>query len=163
MVNASGLGAAHLANDTQAIPVRGQTMFAETSFNELVMYQGSHYSYAIPRMGSGGVILGGISQEGNTDKRVDKALRGDILNRVRGITKGALDGVDLERDVKKDLVGFRPARKGGFRLEVDGDVVHAYGFGGLGYTYGFGAAKRVREMVESLSVGQGKTKRASHL
>ncbi|RJE21015.1 FAD dependent oxidoreductase, partial [Aspergillus sclerotialis] len=81
VVNASGLGAAHLANDNQVIPVRGQTMFAETSFNELVMYQGSHYSYAIPRMGSGGVILGGVSQEGNTDKSVDNALRGDILNR----------------------------------------------------------------------------------
>ena len=163
MVNAAGLGASRLAADDQVVPIRGQTMFVETPFNELVMFQGSHYSYVIPRMGSGGVIVGGVSQEGNTDRGVDSSLRGDILRRVKSITKGALDGVDLERDVKKDIVGFRPGRKGGYRLEVDGDVVHAYGLGGLGYTFGFGVARRVREMVESVSVGQGRTERVSRL
>lgn len=59
----------------------------------------------------------------------------------------------LERSVQKDIVAFRPGRKGGYRLEVEGNTDHAYGFAGLGYIFSYGVALRVRELVESLTKG----------
>lgn len=150
IVHASGLGASDLANDKNMVAIRGQTMFVETDFDEMSLHQGSHYTYVIPRMYTGGAIMGGVSQPGNLSREVDKELRSDILNRTRKLCDGSFDSVDLQRDVKRDIVGFRPYRKGGFRLEMEGNVVHAYGFGGLGYVFSYGAAQKVREMVDSL-------------
>ncbi|KAJ5583479.1 hypothetical protein N7535_002099 [Penicillium sp. DV-2018c] len=102
VVNASGLGALRLAGDEDVVPVRGQTMFVKTDIDFLKLWQGSHYTYVIPRMYSGGAIIGG------------------------------------------------PSRKGGYRIEIEGETVHAYGFGSLGYVYSYGAAEKVRELVGAL-------------
>lgn len=122
------------------------------------MLQGSQYTYIIPRMYTGGVIVGGVSQEGNLEGEVDENLRSDILERVRKMSKGRLGPVDLNKASTRDIVAFRPGRKGGYRIEAEGDVVHAYGFGSLGYIYGYGAALKVREMVDSLASGKHKGK-----
>ncbi|KAJ6108206.1 hypothetical protein N7523_009529 [Penicillium sp. IBT 18751x] len=147
IVHATGLGAYDLAGDQDVVAARGQTMFVKTDFNELMMLQGSQYTYIIPRMHSGGVILGGISQEGNLDREVDQKLRPDILARVKYISKNRLESVDLDSPSTKDIVAFRPGRKGGYRLESEDAIVHAYGFGGMGYIYGYGAALKVRDLV----------------
>jgi D-amino-acid oxidase len=154
LINATGLGARDLANDPAVHGVRGQTMFVDCAttgksslLNQAILHQGSHYTYCIPRSSDGGIILGGVSQPGNTQPQPDRSLRPDILRRVNTITDGTFDWVDLERH-GKDIVGFRPAREGGLRVEREGDVVHAYGVGGLGYLYAFGVAKRVRELVD---------------
>ncbi|KAJ5304952.1 uncharacterized protein N7443_004612 [Penicillium atrosanguineum] len=150
IVHATGLGAYNLADDKDVVAHRGQTMFVKTDFDELMMLQGSQYTYIIPRMHSGGVIIGGISQEGNLDREVDQKLRPDILARVQNISKNRLESVDLESPSTKNIVAFRPGRKGGYRLESEGKVVHAYGFGGMGYIYGYGAALEVRGLVEAM-------------
>lgn len=150
IINASGLGAFDLASDKAVVPARGQTMFVKTDFNELKMWQGSHYTYVIPRMGTGGVIVGGVSQEGNLDREIDQGLRPDILSRVKMLAGGSLDAIDLERDVQKDFVAFRPGRRGGYRLEAEGDTIHAYGFGSLGYVYSYGVGLKVRDLVQSV-------------
>ncbi|CAG9940060.1 unnamed protein product [Clonostachys rosea f. rosea IK726] len=65
LVNASGLGARELANDEKVQAVRGQTMFVpcdSRNMDRVTIHQGSHYTYAIPRIASGGVILGGVAQ-----------------------------------------------------------------------------------------------------
>ena len=153
LVNASGLGARELASDTNVHEVRGQTMFIscrdEDSIHHkrAVLFQGSHYTYAIPRKPSGGIILGGVSQPRNTSTAVDAGLRQDILRRVNEMTGNSFDWVDLERDVVRDIVGFRPSRTGGQRVEKVGKVVHAYGVGALGYLYAFGVAAKVTELV----------------
>lgn len=158
IVHASGLGASELAGDKDVLAARGQTIFVESDFEELVMLQGSQYTYIIPRMYTGGVIVGGVSQEGNLEGEVDENLRSDILERVRKMSKGRLGPVDLNKASTRDIVAFRPGRKGGYRIEAEGDVVHAYGFGSLGYIYGYGAALKVREMVDSLASGKHKGK-----
>ncbi|KAI2867826.1 hypothetical protein CBS147343_9839 [Aspergillus niger] len=147
IVNASGLGARVLANDEKVVAVRGQTMLVESDSHEMVMFQGSHYTYQIPRMYSGGVIIGGVSQEGVTDESVDLATRADILRRTNLITHDRFRSLDLNKHVMKDLVGLRPSRKGGYRLEREGSVVHAYGFNTLGYTYSYGVALKVQGLV----------------
>jgi len=147
LVNASGVGAKALADDDAVIPVRGQTMFVKTDFNELVMFEGSEYTYVIPRAGSGGVILGGIKSD-RLDAAVDPDMKVDILRRVNKATKGAFETLDLE-DVK-DIIGFRPGRKTGIRVEREGDVVHAYGVEGAGYIYSFGVAERVAQLIDGI-------------
>lgn len=154
IVHASGLGAFTLANDKNVEGIRGQTMFIKTDFEELKMHQGSHYTYVIPRMFTNGAIIGGISQPGNHDRNVDETLRADILQRVKTLTNGDLDSVTLEKSVEKDIVAFRPGRKGGYRLEIEGDTVHAYGFAGLGYIFSYGVALKVRELVDSVTSKQ---------
>lgn len=149
IVNASGLGAFHLANDKNVVAVRGQTMLVESDSHEMVMFQGSHYTYQIPRMYSGGVIVGGVSQPGNMDQNVDPAVRSDILRRMKLVSNDLYQDVDLNNHVMKDLVGFRPSREGGYRLEQEEDVIHAYGFNTLGYTYSYGVALKVRDLIRS--------------
>ncbi|KGO64610.1 D-amino-acid oxidase [Penicillium italicum] len=150
VVNASGLGAGELASDDSSISVRGQTMLLQTqlNFDRAILRQGSQYTYVIPRA-SGGVILGGVSQPGNFAVDPDMALRTDILNRVNNMTAGEFGWVDIDKDVSKNIVGFRPARKGGIRVEREGNIVHAYGAGGLGYVYSWGMANRVVSLVEN--------------
>ena len=145
MVNASGVGAKELASDDAVRPVRGQTMFVKTDFNQLFMREGSEYTYVIPRAGSGGVIMGGIKSD-RLDADVDVELKSNILRRVNRMTNRAFEGLDLENVT--DLVGFRPGRTTGLRVERVGDVVHAYGAEGAGYIYSFGIAERVRELIE---------------
>jgi len=144
IVNASGVGAKTLATDEAVRPVRGQTMFVKTDFEEMVMREGSEYTYVIPRAGSGGVILGGIKSD-RLDTQVDVELKSDILRRVNRITNGAFESLNLE--FVTDIVGFRPGRVGGLRVEREGNVVHAYGVEGAGYIYSFGVAERVRSLI----------------
>lgn len=145
VINATGVGAKVLAGDDKVRKVRGQTMFVKTDFNELVMKEGSEYTYVIPRAGSGGVILGGIKSD-RLDEEVDVELKSDILKRVNRATHGAFEGVDLDKVT--DIVGFRPGRENGLRVEREGNVVHAYGAAGTGYIYSFGVAERVKGLVE---------------
>jgi len=147
IVNASGVGARKFAQDENVRPVRGQTMFVKTDFSELVMKEGTEYTYVIPRAGSGVVIMGGIKSN-RLDAEVDVELKNDILMRVNRITNGAFEGLDTS--TVTDLVGFRPGRKGGLRVEREGDVVHAYGVEGAGYIYSFGVAERVRDLIEDV-------------
>lgn len=145
LINASGVGAKELASDDAVRPLRGQTMFVKTDFNQLFMREGLEYTYVIPRAGSGGVIMGGIKSD-RLDTEVDLELKGGILRRVNHMTNGAFEGLDLSSVT--DIVGFRPGRTTGLRVEREGDIVHAYGAGGAGYIYSFGVAERVRELIE---------------
>lgn len=145
IVNASGVGARFLAGDEAVVPVRGQTMFVKTDFSQLVMLEGSEYTYVIPQTGSGGVIIGGIKSD-RLDAEVDVSLKSDILRRVNRLTKGAFEGIDL--NTVTDVLGFRPGRKGGLRVEREGDVIHAYGVEGAGYIYSFGVAEKVKQLLE---------------
>ncbi|KAH6950274.1 hypothetical protein DER45DRAFT_513045 [Fusarium avenaceum] len=149
IVNASGLGAFHLVDDNKVVAVRGQTMLVESDSHEMVMFQGSHYTYQIPRMYSGGVIVGGVSQPGNMDQTVDPEVRSDILRRMKLVSNDLYQDVNLNKHVMKDLVGFRPSREGGYRLERENDVIHAYGFNTLGYTYSYGVALKIRDLIMS--------------
>ncbi len=150
IVNASGLGARTLAMDENVVGYRGQTMFVKSDFDEVKLVQGSEYTYVIPRMFSGGVIIGGVSEENATNDAVDTAMKSDILRRVNILTNNAFGHINLERDVVMDIVGVRPGRKGGIRVEREGNTVHAYGFKGAGYVYSFGAAAKVKRLVYSI-------------
>lgn len=54
-------------------------------------------------------------------------------------------------DTLSHIIGIRPSRKGGFRLDSEQigqrTVVSAYGFGGGGYAFSYGIADEVTRMV----------------
>lgn len=54
--------------------------------------------------------------------------------------------------IVRDIVGIRPQREGGVRVEkeiLNGQkVVHAYGVAGGGYVFSFGVGKEVAKLVE---------------
>lgn len=160
IVNASGLGAFYLAGDEKVVGIRGQTLLVKSSAvppdldRQVRIRRGNEYTYVIPRM-SQGVVIGGIEDFQSRDTEVDAALRRDIVRRVDIMTGGRFRGIDLERDVVRDIVGFRPGREGGYRIQREGNVIHAYGFGGAGYRYSWGASSKVVELVDELGLGKG--------
>ncbi|GAB7366785.1 hypothetical protein MBLNU230_g0736t1 [Neophaeotheca triangularis] len=164
IINASGLGAATLAHDPHVHAIRGQTILLNCAStpqtaalaSEIHFRRGNEYTYFIPRRYHvDSAILGGIEDPGNFSTTADPEVRRDILNRVHVMTKGFLGAVDLQRDVICDVVGFRPGREGGYRVERVGEVVHVYGFGGAGYRYSFGAAEEVVRLAGGLRVPGG--------
>lgn len=176
VVNASGVGAKYLGGvqDDLVQELRGQTMLVRTNEttvicrrsvvpNPLTHYSahqslsGDVYAYSIPRL-DGTAIIGGISQPGNTSTELDPALRDEILRRARLITApGAYPDKVEDLDIVQEIVGIRPGRIGGIRVEkevltvppaVGMRVVHAYGVGGTGYKYSAGVGKKVAELVD---------------
>jgi len=162
IINASGLGAKTLAKDEDVRGVRGQTMLiscpadefgnsiTEDMKNESIIRRGSEYTYVIPRCFTDGLIIGGIIDYDNKSSDVDVALQNDILRRVNVMTDGHFQDLDLAKDVKQNIVAFRPDRKGGRRIEIEDGIVHAYGFGSSGYQYSYGSALKVKKLVDRL-------------
>jgi hypothetical protein len=61
-------------------------------------------------------------------------------------------------DVIRDIVGRRPARNGGLRLEAetlphDKKVIHAYGAAGRGWELSWGIAEEVSKMARTSPPG----------
>ena len=66
----------------------------------------------------------------------------------------SLTGIDIASLSQTTYGGYRPARKGGVRLEVQQDggmpIVHNYGHGGGGVALSWGSAHKVRKLLEQL-------------
>ncbi|OJD40785.1 aromatic amino acid aminotransferase [Diplodia corticola] len=163
LINAAGWGARFLGDvaDQDVEQVRGQTVLVRTDYDKVWTRRGKDYTYVIPR-GDGTAVLGGIKQYGNTDTSVDSSLRDDILRRVHEGLPNVFPEKPSEFDVVRDIVGIRPQRKTGVRVEkeeLDGQtVVHAYGAPGGGYVYSFGLAREVAKLVDEIELKVPKTK-----
>ncbi|MEV0395132.1 FAD-dependent oxidoreductase [Polymorphospora rubra] len=150
VVNASGLGARTLAADPAVHPARGRIV--------VVANPGLHVSvrdeddpagitYVHPR--SRDVVLGGTFEPDVHDTGPDDAASAAIVARCTALVPELAGAPVLAR-----LVGLRPARHGGPRVEADpagltGGVrlVHNYGHGGAGMTLAWGCADEVAALV----------------
>ncbi|KAK7214128.1 hypothetical protein V2G26_021306 [Clonostachys chloroleuca] len=153
LVNATGVGARHLNDvaDQQMQEVRGQTVLVESNFNKIWIRRGKDYTYALGRP-DGTAILGGLKQYNNTVTKVDDDLRADIFRRIHeNLPKDFPSAASADYNVIRDIVGIRPQRQGGARIEeeiMNGQrVVHAYGAEGGGYVFGWGLAREVCNIV----------------
>jgi glycine/D-amino acid oxidase-like deaminating enzyme len=115
----------------------------------------SEMLYVVPRPGSGTTILGGCKQVGNWSVEVDQELNERI---VAGMKKfglaDELRGEDGQFEILSYQVGFRPGRKGGPRVEIEGEgvwVLHNYGHAGGGYQNSVGCAEEVVRLLEALT------------
>jgi D-amino-acid oxidase len=171
LVNCTGLGARHFVGDEESaklFPIRGQTILVKGEATMDCTYDDfpsssptdDELTYVIPRPGSGTTIFGGCKQAGNWDSNVDEELDKRIIERIKkwGLAK-ELRGVggDRDFDVLSSQVGLRPGRKGGPRVEIEGErkidgiwVVHSYGHAGAGYQSSAGCSEKVARLVGKL-------------
>jgi len=135
-VNATGLGARELVPDKRMYPTRGQTILVRGEAEKVSTLEGKgSIRYVIPRKGSGTSVLGGTKQAGNWDTEVNHNTTRQILEGCKPLAPELLK--DGAFEVVKVLVGLRPSREGGARVESEifGEkhVVHSYGHAGAGW------------------------------
>ncbi|RDW64636.1 hypothetical protein BP6252_10287 [Coleophoma cylindrospora] len=155
IVNCTGVGSRHLTDvhDAAMEPVRGQTVLVKSGYNKLFIRRGKvDYTYALSRL-DGTVILGGIKQHNNVATSVDTELRRDIFRRIAANIPAAFPSSSPDAfEVVRDIVGIRPQRSSGTRVESEVlpggvKVVHAYGPPGGAYIWSMGMARRAVELV----------------
>ncbi len=150
VVNATGVGAVHLVGDHAVEPIRGQGVVVATG----AVPDGSISAdgfYAYPRQG--GLFLGGTSDHGNWSRVVDPDTSRRLVTGNARVFPELVGHTPRPDDA---VVGLRPYRHGGIRVELDRrvatiPVVHAYGHGGAGWTLAPGTAERVADLVDGVA------------
>ncbi|WVQ92945.1 hypothetical protein IAU59_000006 [Kwoniella sp. CBS 9459] len=177
----AGIGAVTLGGveDRDVYPTRGQVVSLKAPWmrsgwtrqvGSLDGGEGGERTYIIPRP-DGTVIVGGTREQGDWYPYPRPETTGDILKRAQEICPGIvppyLKGQDaaspLSEIVQGVLVGFRPSRVGGTRVETGEDidlhndrvqVIYNYGHGGAGWQSCWGTAEdAVEQLLESLQIG----------
>jgi D-amino-acid oxidase len=150
VVNATGLAASTLAGDRDVYPARGRIVLVtnpglRTSVRDEDNPAGRTYVH--PR--SRDVVLGGTFEPYETDTRPDVAAGRAIIERCTRLVPEL-----AAARVIAQLVGLRPARHGGARVEADPDglpggtqLIHNYGHGGAGVTLAWGCADDVAALA----------------
>ncbi|OJK01579.1 hypothetical protein ASPACDRAFT_59260 [Aspergillus aculeatus ATCC 16872] len=157
VVNCSGLG---LGADEKAFIIRVRNPCAVTMTRQ---NSDGSWSFCIPRPLGGGTIIGGTKQPHDWDPYPSPDTRARILANAAKWFPFA-EGSEGKFDVIRDIVGRRPAREGGMRIEVerleagDGErnVVHAYGAGGRGFEISWGVAEDVFKLMAEHGLVQQK-------
>jgi D-amino-acid oxidase len=145
VVDATGLGARLMADDSSVMPVRGQVVIVEQVGLDRWWLDGSGPVYVVPR--SHDIVVGGTDEEGAWDRRPDPEVARRLLARAAELVP------ELARArVVGHRVGLRPARPA-VRLEAEQRggtrVVHCYGHGGAGVTLSWGCADEVAALVSA--------------
>jgi D-amino-acid oxidase len=143
VVNCSGLG----FDDSKSFIIRGQTCLVRNPVSATITRQNTDgsWSFCIPRPLDGGTVIGGTKQPHNWDPNPSQETRAQLLaNASKWFPFTPESGGQF--DVIQDIVGRRPAREGGMRIEVekvesDKQIVHAYGAGGRGFELSRGVAE----------------------
>jgi D-amino-acid oxidase len=109
------------------------------------------WTFSVPRSFEGGTVIGGTKEPNNWETKPSLELRETLLKKFAATYPPVL-GKEGKFRVLRDIVGRRPTRKGGMRLEreVTKDekcIIHAYGLGGRGYELSWGVAERVAELL----------------
>ncbi|KAF7950033.1 hypothetical protein EAE96_007336 [Botrytis aclada] len=140
LVNCAGLAAAKFVGEEEAekmFPVRGQvllvkgeTKVCKTWVGDLGV-RGDELLYVIPRPGSGRSVVGGVKEPNTWNAHPDPALSQRIIQRLKDI--GWAEDLKNEKgeiEVLDTYVGFRPGRKGGARVEIEGINMNGKGEAG---------------------------------
>jgi glycine/D-amino acid oxidase-like deaminating enzyme len=120
------------------------------------------WSFFIPRFFDGGTVIGGTKQPGDWSSTPDLATRQTLLDNASKIAPYALPASQTVQGARfiADIVGRRPTREGGMRIEVEHakvgssghsrgeQVVHAYGAGGRGFEISWGVAAEVAKLAK---------------
>jgi D-amino-acid oxidase len=143
VVNATGLAARELCGDAAVYPVRGHIVLVDnpglvSSVRDEDNPAG--LTYVHPR--SQDVVLGGTFEEGRSSVAPDPVAEAAIVRRCVSVVP-ELAGVRI----RGSRIGLRPARRGGPRVEAEGQVIHAYGHGGAGMTLSWGCADEVARLA----------------
>lgn len=162
IINCSGRGIQYDGNfDPKSFTIRGQTLLVRAPpqcpyLNKTITHQSkdNSWTFVIPRPLNGGVILGGTKQIGDTRTSPRPDDTEALISRGRKLFPELF--IDGQLDIRFINVGFRPAREGGPRVELEnissGTIIHAYGAGGMGYELSHGMALEVLKLFESIPI-----------
>ncbi|CAH0047348.1 unnamed protein product [Clonostachys solani] len=168
VVNASGVG----FGDHLSFPTRGQivlTNLTQASKTVTRQHQDGTWSFIIPRFFNGGTIVGGTKEPGEWNSEASMSTREDLLKAGEKLmpycsspNTASISKTEAMR-VIADVVGRRPTRQGGMRVEVEEKrvdkgatrlpsrrVIHAYGAGGRGFELSWGVANEVAQLASQL-------------
>jgi len=176
VVNCSGLWSGELFGDPNLFPIRGDlTLCREAPFPPMTGGPLISYNYTplpaeyrsdvyfFPR--ADGWLLGGSRDPGRPDGNGGWVFPEPGIRDPSGVSPALLSinrrillhlcGTDILSFPRTTFGGFRPARKGGVRLEPtslhDLPVIHNYGHGGAGVAMSWGCAFRVRALLSAFS------------
>ena len=156
VVNATGMGAATLANDDSVRPMRGQVVRVHAPSPRLrphvILDSGDPLGpiYIVPR--SDDVVIGAsAAPSAETGVRPDETA--SLLRRARELSPALASA-----PVSGVSVGLRPWRPT-IRLEHEerprGSLFHCYGHGGAGVTLSWGCARALVDLIESVTALTG--------
>lgn len=150
----------------------GQTMvtnLCEVTKTVTQQNKNGSWSFLIPRFFNGGTIIGGTKETDDWRANASSSTRERLLTSGLALEPYARsspapsDRKAAEVTVLSDVVGRRPTRQGGMRLELqepdlkeaDGGsrscrLIHAYGAGGRGYEISWGVADEVLQLARPL-------------
>ncbi|KKY30266.1 putative amino acid oxidase [Diaporthe ampelina] len=135
-------------------PVKAVVNASGMGFNDPKSYiiRDGSWTFCVPRNFEGGTIIGGTKEPNNWDTEPSLEVR-DRLVRAFMATHPKIADESGSVRVLKDVVGRRPARHGGARLEREEVapgkvVVHAYGLGGRGYELSWGVAETAQKLLD---------------
>ncbi|KAJ5411463.1 uncharacterized protein N7487_005822 [Penicillium crustosum] len=145
VVNCSGSG----FEDPKSFIIRGQTCLVRNPVSKTITRQNTDgsWSFCIPRPLEGGTIIGGTKEPNNWDPNPSLETRQRLLANAAKWFPFTPES-DGQFDVIRDIVGRRPARDGGLRIEAekladDVYIVHGYGAGGRGFELSRGVAEDI--------------------
>ncbi|CAG8453142.1 5791_t:CDS:2, partial [Scutellospora calospora] len=148
VINCSGIHARTLkgVEDPKVYAVRGQLVVAQfpRPQNWAFFVHGDkrpEMTYAIPR-DNGEVILGGTYEEHNYSTDINYDIATGIIRRCLAVRPDLKPKDQPQLTIKEHIVGFRPCRKGGVRVDAEWTtfresgkkvlICHNYGHGGAG-------------------------------
>ncbi|KAK4168162.1 D-amino-acid oxidase [Cladorrhinum sp. PSN259] len=156
LINASGMGSRDLKDvgDEHVVGDRTYCVRVESKFTEMFVRRGKghQYTYVFGR-GDGTAVLGGVSVPVEEEVKTAEDVRAEIIGRTHDNLPEFFASPDQKAyTVVEDLVGIRPLRFAGVRVEkeeIEGqNVVHAYGTTIGGYIHSFGLARQVAKLVD---------------
>ncbi|KAI8982187.1 hypothetical protein BDF20DRAFT_817919 [Mycotypha africana] len=160
VINCTGLGSKFLGGvrDQALFPSRGQTVIVKGShIKETITFSRKQdILYIIPRS-DGTIVLGGTTGINDYTPFPDDKTTEQILRRTTELCPDLLSIAGKKLEVLRSVVGLRPGRKGGPRIEnevirnnpaLHFKVTHAYGHGGFGVQSSWGAAEYAIELME---------------
>ncbi|KAJ5488825.1 hypothetical protein N7539_003715 [Penicillium diatomitis] len=143
---------------------KGQTCLVRNPVSATITRQGrdGSWSFCIPRPLDGGTVIGGTKQPHDWDPNPSPETRAQLLaNAAQWFPFTPESGRQF--DVIEDIVGRRPAREGGMRIEVETletgkNIVHAYGAGGRGFELSRGVAEDATALMFEKGLLAARTK-----
>ena len=119
------------------------------------------WTFIIPRGFNGGTVIGGTKVPHDWTTKPSSEIRQMLLEKAAEMHPDILNEQG-EFDVIADIVGRRPTRTGGMRIEIEKQaralcaagkeavVIHAYGAGGRGFEIGWGVAEEVSRLADTV-------------
>ena len=147
IVNATGVGAKELAQDTTVYPIRGQVIRVakpEDLKEDIIhVHTAKIFTYIVPREND--CILGGTYQANDASLEPRSEVAAAILERT-----SLFNPAFKQPKILEHKVGLRPGRHE-VRLEAErfdkAVVIHNYGHGSIGHTLSWGCAQDVTELA----------------